>query len=109
MGRVATSIAHETRSRGIPQVLSPVINIANDVRWGTSGETYGEDPVLSSAMAVAYVGPFERAGVITTPKHFVANVGDGGRDSYPIQFSDRLLEEVFYPPFRPRSGPVLDR
>jgi len=55
-------------------------------------------------MAVAYVGPFERAGVITTPKHFVANVGDGGRDSYPIQFSDRLLEEVFYPPFRAAIG-----
>ncbi|HEV8218429.1 MAG TPA: glycoside hydrolase family 3 C-terminal domain-containing protein, partial [Gemmatimonadaceae bacterium] len=80
--------------------LSPVINIANDVRWGRVEETYGEDPVLSSAMAVAYVSPFERAGVITTPKHFVANAGDGGRDSYPIQFSDRLLEEVFYPPFR---------
>ena len=104
MGRVATSIAHETRSRGIRQVLSPVINIANDVRWGRVEETYGEDPVLSSAMAVAYVGPFERAGVITTPKHFVANVGDGGRDSYPIQFSDRLLEEVFYPPFRAAIG-----
>jgi beta-glucosidase len=50
-------------------------------------------------MAVAFVRPFERAGVIATPKHFVANVGDGGRDSYPIQFSERLLEEVFYPPF----------
>jgi len=104
MGRVATAIARETRSRGIRQVLSPVINIANDVRWGRVEETYGEDPVLSSAMAVAYVSPFERAGVITTPKHFVANVGDGGRDSYPIQFSDRLLEEVFYPPFRAAIG-----
>ncbi|HEY6827006.1 MAG TPA: glycoside hydrolase family 3 N-terminal domain-containing protein [Gemmatimonadaceae bacterium] len=104
MGRVATAIAGETRSRGIRQVLSPVINIANDVRWGRVEETYGEDPVLTSAMAVAYVTPFERAGVITTPKHFIANVGDGGRDSYPIQFSDRLLEEVFYPPFRAAIG-----
>ena len=100
MGRVATAITRETRSRGFRQVLSPVVNIANDVRWGRVEETYGEDPVLSSAMAVAYVRPFERAGVIATPKHFVANVGDGGRDSYPIQFSDRLLEEVYYPPFR---------
>jgi beta-glucosidase len=104
MGRVATAIAHETRSRGVRQVLSPVINIASDVRWGRVEETYGEDPVLTSAMAIAYVQPFERMGVITTPKHFVANVGEGGRDSYPIQFSNRLLEEVFYPPFRAAIG-----
>ena len=80
-------------------MLSPVINIASDVRWGRTEETYGEDPFLSSAMAVAFVTPFEKNGVITTPKHFVANVGDGGRDSYPIQYSERLLEETYYPPF----------
>jgi beta-glucosidase len=99
MSRVAAATASETRSRGIRQILSPVVNIANDVRWGRVEETYGEDPFLSSAMAVAYVRSFERAGVVTTPKHFVANVGDGGRDSYPIQYSERLLEETYYPPF----------
>jgi beta-glucosidase len=98
--RVATAIASETRSRGIRQVLSPVVNIANDVRWGRVEETYGEDPYLASRMAVAFVGAMERAGIVATPKHFVANVGDGGRDSYPIDFDERLLEEEFYPPFR---------
>jgi beta-glucosidase len=39
------------------------------------------------------------AGIVTTPKHFVANVGEGGRDSYPVQHSERLLQERFYPPF----------
>jgi beta-glucosidase len=51
-------------------------------------------------MGNAFVRAFENAGIITTPKHFVANVGEGGRDSYPIEFSDRLLEEIHYPPFR---------
>ena len=46
-----TAIAEETRSRGIRQVLSPVVNIANDPRWGRVEETYGEDPLLSSRMA----------------------------------------------------------
>jgi beta-glucosidase len=99
MSRVATAIAHETRSRGIRDVLSPVINIATDVRWGRVEETYGEDPLLTSGMGVAFVKPFEQTGVVTTPKHLVANVGDGGRDSYPIQFSERLLSEIHYPPF----------
>ncbi|HXT15258.1 MAG TPA: glycoside hydrolase family 3 N-terminal domain-containing protein [Gemmatimonadaceae bacterium] len=100
MHRVALAIAGETRSRGIRQVLSPVVNIANDVRWGRVEETYGEDPYLSSRMAVAFVGAMESTGVIATPKHFVANIGEGGRDSYPVDFSQRMLEEEFFPPFR---------
>ena len=100
MARVATAIARETRSRGIRQVLSPVVNIATDVRWGRVEETYGEDPHLVSAMTRAFVAAFERLGVVTTPKHFVANVGDGGRDSWPIGLDARTLAEIHDPPFR---------
>lgn len=99
MHDVATAIAGDAKIRGIRDILSPVINIASDVRWGRVEETYGEDPYLASRMAVAFCGAFERNGVITTPKHFIANVGDGGRDSYPIHFNERLLEEVYFPPF----------
>lgn len=100
MHNVAERIADETKARGIRQVLSPVINIASDVRWGRTEETYGEDPFLASEMAVAFVGAFERKGIITTPKHFIANVGAGGRDSYPIDYDERLLDEVYFPPFK---------
>ncbi|MCB9300900.1 MAG: glycoside hydrolase family 3 C-terminal domain-containing protein [Lewinellaceae bacterium] len=100
VGEVARAITRETRSRGIRQILSPVLNIARDVRWGRTEETYGEDPFLTSQMALAFISPFEKAGVITTPKHFVANVGDGGRDSYPIHFNERLLEEIYFPAFK---------
>jgi beta-glucosidase len=100
MNRVSTAIANETKSRGIRQVLSPVVNIASDVRWGRVEETYGEDPFLSSEMGVAFVSSFEKMGVITTPKHFLANSGEGGRDSYPIDINERLLEEIYLPPFK---------
>jgi beta-glucosidase len=100
VGRVARAAARETRSRGIRDVLSPVINLANDARWGRVEETYGEDPWLTSQMGVAFVQAFENAGVIATPKHFVANVGDGGRDSYPIDWSARFLEETHFVPFK---------
>ena len=100
MNRVALAIAEEARARGIRQVLSPVINIASDPRWGRVEETYGEDPFLTSEMGAAYVKAFENNGIITTPKHFVANVGDGGRDSYPIDFNERLLDEIYFPPFK---------
>lgn len=100
MNRVAETIARETKSRGIRQILSPVVNVASDVRWGRVEETYGEDPFLSSEMGVAFVSAFEKMDVITTPKHFLANSGDGGRDSYPIDFNERLLEEIYLPPFK---------
>ena len=99
MHQVATAIATETKTRGIRQILSPVINIAGDVRWGRTEETYGEDPFLTSAMAVSFVSAFENMGIITTPKHFIANVADGGRDSYPVHLSERLLDEIYFPPF----------
>jgi hypothetical protein len=101
---VAAAIAREARSRGIRQLLSPVVNIATDVRWGRVEETYGEDPFLASAMARAYTRELDREGVIATPKHFVANVGDGGRDSYPINLSTRALEQLHFPPFRAALG-----
>ena len=100
MLRVAAAIGKETRARGIRQLLSPVINIARDTRWGRVEETYGEDTYLTTRMGVAFCKGVEGEGVITTPKHFAANVGDGGRDSYPIHFSERLLREVYFPAFK---------
>ncbi|WP_276483928.1 glycoside hydrolase family 3 protein [Paraflavitalea pollutisoli] len=100
MRQVSTAIATETKARGIRQILTPVVNIASDVRWGRTEETYGEDPLLSSEMGVAFVRSFEQMGIVATPKHFIANVGDGGRDSYPIHFNERLLEEIYLPPFK---------
>lgn len=100
VARASAAVARETRSRGIRQALSPVVNIASDVRWGRAEETYGEDVHLTGVMGRAFVRAFEREGIVTTPKHFVANVGEGGRDSYPIDISERMLRERFFPPFR---------
>ncbi len=100
MEQIASVIGKQTRSRGIRQVLSPTINIARDVRWGRTEETYGEDPHLTTRMAVAFCKGVEAEGVISTPKHFAANVGDGGRDSHAIHFSERLLREIYFPAFK---------
>lgn len=95
----AQQIAREARLIGIRQVLSPVLNLASDVRWGRTEETFGEDPYLASQMGLAFVRPLEAAGVVCTPKHFVVNVGAGGRDSYPIGLSERTLYMSHYRPF----------
>ncbi len=109
MEKIGTVIGKEARARGVRQVLSPVVNIARDVRWGRTQETYGEDPYLTSRMGAAYCRGVGKSGVITTPKHFVANIGDGGRDSNAVHFSSLLLHEIYFPGFRAciREGGAL--
>lgn len=99
VGRVARAIARECKARGVRRVLTPVINLARDARWGRVEETFGEDPYLASVLAVAYVKNFEEEGVATCPKHFVANYGDGGRDSHAVFMSEQHLREVWLAPF----------
>ncbi len=101
MGRVSVAIGKEMVSRGVRQCLSPTINIARDPRCGRTEETYGEDPYLAARMAVAFVKGIQSQGGVATPKHFVANfVGDGGRDSHEVHFSERILREIYLPAFR---------
>jgi beta-glucosidase len=100
MTEVATVIARELKVVNIHQVFSPVINIGRDSRWGRTQETYGEDVYLTSRMALAYVKALEGMNIITTPKHFVDNYGEGGRDSNVSNTSWRVLREVFLEPFR---------
>ena len=99
--KVGSAIGKETRARGIHQCLSPTINIARDPRCGRTEETYGEDPYLASRMAVAFIRGVQGEKVVCTPKHFAANfVGDGGRDSNAIHFSERILREIYFPAFK---------
>lgn len=100
LGAVGKAIAVEAKARGLRDILGPVINIADDVRWGRVEETYGEDPYLTTVLGTAFMKAVEDENVIATPKHFIANVGDGGRDSYPIEKSARWLDEMHFPPFK---------
>jgi beta-glucosidase len=85
---------------------SPNINIFRDPRWGRGQETYGEDPFLTSRMAVAYVegmqGPDpDLPNVISTPKHFAVHSGpESTRHVADINVSPHDLEDTYLPAFR---------
>ncbi len=97
---MADAIAAEALSWGHRQVLSPTLNVAYDSRWGRTHETYGEDPYLVSQMGLTYIQPLEKAGIITTPKHFAVNIGHNGQFGDAVYFSERFLREVEFPPFK---------
>jgi beta-glucosidase len=105
---VFTVAAREGRSRGAHQVLAPDLDLGREPRWGRIEETYGEDPYLVARMAVAAVRGFQGAGpvvdnqhVIATLKHFAAHgQPEGGSNSGPGNFSERILREQFLYPFQ---------
>lgn len=100
--------AEETRVRGGHQALTPVLDVARDPRWGRVEETFGEDPYLITQMGLSAVKGFQgdasfnnRKNVLATLKHFAAH-GDpeSGMNCAPVNVSERVLREVFLPPFK---------
>lgn len=106
--RVFTVVAREIRARGVHQVLAPVVDVGRDPRWGRIEETYGEDPFLVSEIGVAavrgYQGtslPLAKDRVFATLKHMTGHgQPEGGTNTAPANISERILREVFFPPFQ---------
>jgi len=51
----AKLVAKEATAAGYRWNTGPALNITRDPRWGRVGETYGEDPFLTSVMGVAVI------------------------------------------------------
>jgi beta-glucosidase len=101
MGRV---IAQQLMAMGIRHVLSPVMDVARDPRWGRIGETYGEDATLSARMSVAFVKGVQGAdlsdGVAATGKHFLGYaMTEGAMNTTAERITPRELREVYAKPF----------
>ncbi len=104
---VYSTVAGEIRARGVHHVLSPVIDVSRDPRWGRIEETFGEDPYLVSRMGVAAVHGFQGVGdkledskVFTTLKHMTGHgQPESGTNIAPANISERVLREIFFPPF----------
>lgn len=99
--KVAGVIGDETVSAHAKQAWSPVLDVAQDARWGRCEETFGEDPVLVSELGGAWIKGYQSKGLWTTPKHFAGHGAPlGGRDSHDIGLSEREMREIHMVPFR---------
>ncbi|MBD5505113.1 MAG: beta-glucosidase [Lachnospiraceae bacterium] len=104
--RIAEIVSRQEAACGITHVLAPVLDISRDSRMGRQGETYGEDPVLASAMGAAYTRGIQKgktAGRKTesVAKHFLAfHNSQGGIHGTHSDTPTRLLQEVYGKPFQ---------
>jgi len=98
--KIGTAIGMEARSVGRNQGLGPCIDVARDPRAGRTQECYGEDPYLSSKMAVAYIKGMQSTKLIATAKHFNLNARENNRRYNDCLIDDRTLIEHYGLPFK---------
>eukprot|EP00002_Diphylleia_rotans_P005297 TRINITY_DN14421_c0_g1_i1.p1 TRINITY_DN14421_c0_g1~~TRINITY_DN14421_c0_g1_i1.p1 ORF type:complete len:823 (-),score=164.15 TRINITY_DN14421_c0_g1_i1:110-2578(-) len=99
--------AKDTRAAGVPWNFSPILDLSSNFMWSRTWETFGEDPVLTSAMGVEYIKGSQGyppklndpTKVAATAKHFIGYGAQRGGDRTPAQISDRFLLEYFVPSF----------
>ncbi|WP_121744762.1 glycoside hydrolase family 3 N-terminal domain-containing protein [Natronorubrum halophilum] len=99
---VTDTIRDQLAAIGTTHALSPVLDVARDLRWGRVEETFGEDPYLVAAMACGYVDGLQRDadGVTATLKHFVGHsAGEGGKNRSSVNLGRRELRETHMFPF----------
>ena len=100
--------ARQTASRSGHVVLTPVVDVARDPRWGRVEETLGEDPYLAAQIGLQAVLGFQgdddqwdEGEVFATLKHMAGHgEPEGGNNIAPANISERTLREVFLYPFR---------
>jgi len=98
--------AREMATTGAHWTFSPVLCLSRDIRWGRTGETFGEDPFLIGELGAAMIRGYQGAGlddangVLACAKHYAGySETQGGRDASEADISRRKLRSFFLPPF----------
>ncbi|HKO48378.1 MAG TPA: glycoside hydrolase family 3 N-terminal domain-containing protein [Polyangiaceae bacterium] len=98
--------AREMATTGAHWTFSPVLCLSRDLRWGRTGETFGEDPFLIGELGAAMIRGYQGAGlddadgVLACAKHYAGySETQGGRDASEADISRRKLRAFFLPPF----------
>ena len=90
----------EAGDLGSDLLEAPDVNIARIPQSGRVFEGYGEDPFLTSRLAVANIEGIQSSGVMANVKHYVANNQETDRGSINEIVGDRALREIYMPAFK---------
>ena len=111
--QIGEQLGEDARARDVSILLGPAVNLIRSPVDGRAFEYFGEDPWLTSQLAVNYIEGVQTKGVIATVKHFVANNSEFDRNHTNSIVDEQTLHELYLPAFE-RSikeagvGAVLD-
>ncbi len=101
---IAKVEATEAKALGYTNIYSPILDIAQDPRWGRVVESYGEDPYLVGEMGKRMIIGLQQEGIVSTPKHFaIYSIPVGGRDGKTRtdpHVAPREMRTLYLEPFR---------
>jgi beta-glucosidase len=101
---IAQVTAEEANALGYTNIYSPILDIAQDPRWGRVVESYGEDPYLVGELGKQMITGLQSHNLVSTPKHFaVYSVPVGGRDEgtrTDPHVAPREMRTLYLEPFR---------
>ena len=104
ISRIGEVEAQEAKALGYTNIYSPILDLAQDPRWGRCVETYGEDPYLVGQLGKRMILALQNGKLVSTPKHFaVYSVPVGGRDGRTRtdpHVAPRELRTLYLEPFR---------
>src|SRR5277367_2781414 len=97
--RVGAIVGQDARQRGVHFMLGPGVNIYRAPLNGRNFEYFGEDPFLSSQIAVGYIEGLQSQGVSATIKHFMGNNSEFDRHNSDSIIDERTMREIYLPVF----------
>jgi len=97
--RLGAALGSDAHARGVDILLGPGVNIARAPVSGRNFEYMGEDPLLASRMAVAYIQGVQSQGVSATVKHFMMNNQEFNRHHASSDADERTMREIYLPAF----------
>lgn len=122
--QIGRATAEEMLASGVQWNFAPVVAAPQDIRWGRTYESYGEDTALVSELAIAYIqglqsiptgytpAPDQSLFTLATPKHYL---GDGGTtfgtstqyiqkpyllDQGDMRYDESAIRKLFLPPYQ---------
>ncbi len=97
---MGNAVGEECRILGTDILLGPGINIQHFSVGGRNFEYFGEDPALTSGMAVNYVKGVQGNNVLATAKHFIGNDQEFCRHITSSDIDERTLREIYLRPWK---------
>lgn len=98
--RVGAVIAEEAIAKGKNMLYAPSLNLFRNPLAGRNFESFGEDPYLTSRMAVAFVKGVQSKDVIAAARYFAVNTQEWGLFELDQRVDERSLREVYLPAYK---------